>query len=242
MNKHWPTAPRCGHQPSSASLLLAAWADEQAAPAAAQGNLDAKQKSPQLGLHMQPGSSCLRRRWWHHAKYPWPLHRSVMIITIPPVPSGECLSPQNMWHFTDTITGMVATRLWGEKAPAGLLHALWAHTEGGRAVRKGGEVEETHILFLQMERQQRQVSEAPSPSVELREWPRVSYWPGHNWAFLRAWVRLSYLGWCSCMYLQSQGLGFVYETPWIKKTPTHWQLLDGGKRKIKLHRPRVLTS
>ena len=127
MNKHWPTAPRCGHQPSSASLLLAAWADEQAAPAAAQGNLDAKQKSPQLGLHMQPGSSCLQRRWWHHAKYPRPLHRGVMIITIPPVPSGECLSPQNMWHFTDTITGIVATRLWGEKAPARLLHARWAH-------------------------------------------------------------------------------------------------------------------
>ena len=242
MNKHWPIAPRCGHQPSSASLLLAAWADEQAAPAASQGNLDVKQKSPQLGLHTQPGSSCLRRRWWHHAKYPRPLHRGVMTIMIPRVPSGECLSPQNMWHFTDTITGIVATRLWGEKAPARLLHALWAHREARLMVRKDGDVEETRILFLQVERQQRQASVALSLPVGLREWPGISYWSGHIWAFLRAWVRLSSLGCGSCIYPQSQGLGFVYETPWIKKIPTPWQLWDGGKRKIKLHRPRVLTS
>ena len=57
MNKHWPIAPRCGHQPSSASLLLAAWADEQAAPAASQGNLDVKQKSPQLGYTRSPAAA-----------------------------------------------------------------------------------------------------------------------------------------------------------------------------------------
>lgn len=122
-------------------------ADEQAVPAAAQGNRDVRQESLRLHVHTRPGSSCLQRRWWLHAKYPWPLHRATGIITVPHVPSGERLSSWNMWHFTDIISGIVATRLRGAKVQHGLLHALWAHGKGGWIMRKDGEGWRKHVLI-----------------------------------------------------------------------------------------------
>lgn len=126
-------------------------ADEQAVPAAAQGNRDVRQESLRLRVHTRPGSSCLQRRWWLHAKYPWPLHRGTGIITVPHVPSGERLSSWNMWHFTDIISGIVATRLRGVKVQHGLLHALWAHGKGGWIMRKDGEGWRKHVLIPQVE-------------------------------------------------------------------------------------------
>lgn len=162
-------------------------ADGQAVPAAAQGHRHVKRESLRLRAHTRPGSSCLQRRWWLHAKCPWPLCRGTIIITIPHVPSGERLSSWNMWHFTDTGSGIVTTRRWGVKVQQSLPHALWAHGRGGWRMRTDGEGGGCRSSFHRWEPVQR-VPVTHPPPLSQREHIQMSFWSGLSWGLLLAWA------------------------------------------------------
>lgn len=215
-------------------------ADEQAVLAAARGNLNVKQKSLESQVYMQPGSSCHQRRWWLHAKYPWPPHRGAVIITTPHVPSGERLSSWNTRHFTDLLSGIVTTCLRGRKCSVAC-HMPCRHMAKKDGDVKGqGRVAEVRILIPQVER--------PPDGFQC-----LTHLPvGHREQvpdFFVAWAHLGSsadldqagLGWGSFVHLQPQGLARLClwcSREWKNAHPV--ATVRWAKRKIKPYRPRAL--